>query len=63
VALSIAVPIVANWVRAYLIILMGYLSSMRLAVGVDHLIYGWIFYAAVMLLLLWVGLPLSRARS
>jgi exosortase A len=63
VALSIAVPIVANWVRAYLIILIGYLSSMRLAVGVDHLIYGWIFYAAVMLLLLWVGSKFSDEKT
>jgi exosortase A len=55
VALSIAVPILANWIRAYLIISIGYFSSMRLAVGVDHLIYGWIFYAVVMVLLLWVG--------
>jgi exosortase A len=55
VGLSIVVPIVANWVRAYLIVFVGYKSDMRLAVGVDHLIYGWVFYAAVMVLLLWVG--------
>jgi exosortase A len=55
IALSIVVPIVANWVRAYLIIFIGYTSDMKLAVGVDHLIYGWIFYAVVMCLLLWVG--------
>jgi exosortase A len=55
IALSFAVPIVANWVRAYLIIYLGYASDMRLAVGIDHLIYGWIFYAVVMCLLLWVG--------
>jgi EpsI family protein len=28
---------------------------MRYAVGVDHLIYGWIFFGVVMLLLFWVG--------
>jgi EpsI family protein len=56
------VPIIANWIRAYLIIMMGYLSSMRIAVGVDHLIYGWIFYAAVMLLLLWVGAKFSDEK-
>jgi EpsI family protein len=55
IALSVAVPIVANWVRAYLIVLIGHASDMKLAVGVDHLIYGWIFYAIVMCLLLWVG--------
>jgi exosortase A len=55
VALSVVVPIVANWVRAFLIIWLGYVSNMKLAVGIDHLIYGWIFYAVVMFLLLWVG--------
>ncbi len=55
IALSIVVPIVANWVRAYLIVFIGYSSDMRFAVGVDHLIYGWIFYAFVMGILLWVG--------
>ena len=52
---SILVPIVANWVRAYLIVMIGHLSGMKYAVGVDHLIYGWIFFGLVMLLLFWVG--------
>ena len=48
VALSVAVPIVANWVRAYLTVLLGHLTENRLAVGVDHLIYGWVFFGIVM---------------
>lgn len=52
---SIAVPIVANWLRAYMIVMIGHLSGMKLAVGVDHLLYGWIFFGLVMLLLFWVG--------
>jgi EpsI family protein len=52
---SIAVPIVANWLRAYLIVLLGHLTNNRLAAGVDHIIYGWIFFGVVMLLLFWVG--------
>ena len=55
VGLSIVVPIVANWVRAYMIVMIGHLSSNRLAVGVDHLIYGWLFFGLVMLLLFWIG--------
>lgn len=55
VALSIIVPVIANGVRAYLIVLMGHLSSMQLATGVDHLIYGWLFFGFVMLLLFWLG--------
>lgn len=54
-ALSIAVPIAANFLRAYMIVMIGHLSSMRLAVGVDHFIYGWMFFGLVIGLLFWVG--------
>lgn len=54
-AASIIVPVVANWFRAYMIVMIGHLSNNRLAVGVDHIIYGWVFFGAVMLLLFWVG--------
>lgn len=54
-AISIAVPIVANWVRAYLIVLLGHLSNNTIAVGVDHLIYGWVFFGVVLFLLFWAG--------
>jgi exosortase A len=53
--LSTAVPVVANFVRAYLIVMIGHLSSMKLAVGVDHLIYGWLFFGLVIGLLFWLG--------
>lgn len=54
-AFSIGVPIVANWVRAYLIVMLGHLSNNKIAVGVDHLIYGWLFFGVVLLLLFWIG--------
>ena len=52
---AILVPILANGVRAYMIVMIGHLSNMKYAVGVDHLIYGWIFFGLVMLILFWVG--------
>jgi exosortase A len=55
VAVSIVVPIVANWMRAYLIVMLGYLSDNKLATGVDHLIYGWLFFGFVMLVMFWIG--------
>lgn len=55
VALAIVVPIIANWVRAYGIVMLGHLSDMRVAAGADHLIYGWLFFGAVMALLFWIG--------
>lgn len=53
--IALLVPIVANWLRAYMIVMIGHLSGMRLAVGVDHVIYGWIFFGLVMLALFWLG--------
>jgi exosortase A len=55
VLLSIVVPIIANAVRVFGIIVIGYLSDMEYAVGADHLIYGWFFFAFVLILLLVIG--------
>ncbi|MCD6671499.1 MAG: exosortase A [Burkholderiaceae bacterium] len=55
VALALVVPIVANWIRAYGIVLLGHVSNMKLAAGADHLIYGWVFFGVVMALLFWIG--------
>lgn len=52
---SIFVPILANGLRAYIIVMLGHLSDMKLAVGVDHLIYGWLFFGVVMLGMYWIG--------
>ena len=60
IALAAAVPIVANGLRAYIIVMIGHLSDMKLAVGVDHLIYGWVFFGVVMFLLFLIG---SRWRE
>jgi len=55
ILVSILVPIVANWLRAYIIVMLGHLSNNTIAVGVDHLIYGWLFFGVVILLMFWVG--------
>jgi exosortase A len=55
IAVSLVVPIVANWLRAYLIVLLGHLSGNKLAAGVDHLIYGWVFFGVVILLMFMIG--------
>lgn len=55
VGVSIIVPIIANWFRAYLTVLLGHVSNNKLAVGVDHLIYGWAFFGIVILAMFWVG--------
>jgi exosortase A len=54
-AISIAVPVVANWLRAYMIVMLGHLSGNTIAVGVDHLIYGWLFFGIVISVMFVIG--------
>ena len=60
IIVAILVPIIANGLRAYMVVMIGHLSDMELAVGVDHLIYGWVFFGLVMLILFSIG---SRWRD
>ncbi|MBB5369818.1 exosortase A [Janthinobacterium sp. K2Li3] len=67
-AAALVVPIIANGVRAYLIVMLGHLSNMRLAVGIDHLVYGWLFFGLVALVLFWCATrwrerPLAAATA
>jgi exosortase A len=55
IGLAIVVPIIANGLRAYMIVMIGHLSGMELATGVDHLIYGWLFFGLVMFIMFWIG--------
>lgn len=55
IGIAVIVPIIANGLRAFMIVMIGHLSGMRLAVGVDHLIYGWLFFGLVMFLMFWIG--------
>jgi exosortase A len=52
---SFVVPVIANWIRALMIVLIAHYSDMKIATGVDHIIYGWVFFGVIMLLLFWVG--------
>jgi len=52
---AMIVPVFANGGRAYMIVMIAHLSGMRLALGIDHYIYGWVFFGLVMLLLFWIG--------
>ncbi len=49
------VPIVANGLRAFMIVMIGHFSDMQLATGVDHLIYGWVFFGLVIGIMFYVG--------
>jgi EpsI family protein len=59
--ISILVPIVANWVRAYGIVMLGHHSGNTIAVGVDHLIYGWVFFGVVIGIMFFIGAKFADA--
>ncbi len=45
---AVIVPVLANGLRAFGTIYVGYLSDGRMAGDFDHIIYGWVFFAVVM---------------
>jgi exosortase A len=62
VLLAIVVAVLGNWLRAYLIVMLGHLSDNELAAGVDHLVYGWLFFGVVIAVLFAIGLRWARAE-
>jgi len=62
-AVSLLVPVLANWARAVLIVMLGHLSDNRLAAGVDHIIYGWVFFGVVVMLMFFIGARWSEAPA
>jgi exosortase A len=52
---SVAIPILANALRVYGIVLTAHLTDMEYAAGADHIIYGGVFYAIVLFLLIIIG--------
>lgn len=55
VGLSALIAVLANWLRAYGIVMLGHLSNNEIATGTDHLIYGGLFFAFVMALIVLLG--------
>jgi len=55
--LALVVPIIANGIRALGIVVLGHYLGSAEAAAADHVIYGWGFFSAVILLLILAGLP------
>lgn len=55
----VIVPIIGNGLRALGIVLLAHFSDNRVAVGADHLVYGWGFSVAILAALMWVGAKFS----
>jgi exosortase A len=54
------VPIIANGFRALGIVVLGHILGSAEAAAADHLVYGWGFFSAVLLLLIAAGLPFRQ---
>ena len=51
-AAAVAVPVLANGVRAWGTIYIAQSQGIEFAAGFDHIVYGWVFFALVMAVLL-----------
>lgn len=56
VALAVAAALLANWVRAYAMVILGHVSASRIAPGADHNLWGWLIFGVAMLGLFAVGM-------
>lgn len=53
--IAMVVPVIANGFRAFGIIYIAHLTDSEYAVGVDHIVYGWVFFSIVMVAVLLIG--------
>lgn len=54
-AMALVVPILANGLRAFGTIYAAWWTSVEAATGMDHIVYGWVFFALVMAAVLAIG--------
>jgi EpsI family protein len=60
IALSVAVPIIANGLRALGIIVLAHVEGSAAAVEADHVLYGWFFFTLVIMILVAIGMRFSQ---
>lgn len=54
---ALGLSVLANGVRAFATILVAHLTTVDAAVGFDHVVYGWVFFAIVMLVVMAAAWP------
>ncbi|MDU0356381.1 exosortase A [Paraglaciecola aquimarina] len=57
------IPIIANGLRAFMIVFIGHVSDMQAAVGFDHIVYGWVFFCIVIILVVLLGNRISDVEG
>ena len=60
---AVVIALLANAVRAFLIIAIATLTKNQWAIGPDHILIGWMFYAIVLFALISVGSKYTDATS
>jgi len=54
---ALLLSILANGVRAFATILVAHLTTIDAAVGFDHVVYGWVFFAIIMIVVMATAWP------
>ncbi|MEC3910793.1 exosortase A [Sphingobium sp. CR2-8] len=54
---ALSLSVLANGVRAFATILVAHLTTVDAAVGFDHVVYGWVFFAIVMTVVMAAAWP------
>jgi len=54
-AMALIVPVIANGLRAFGTIFAAHLTSVEAATGMDHIVYGWVFFGLVMAAVIAIG--------
>jgi exosortase/archaeosortase family protein len=49
------VPVIGNGIRALLTVMVANFTNNQVAVGFDHIVYGWMFAVAIIFVLLFIG--------
>lgn len=59
---AVALALLANWIRIYILILIGYYSQMENSLVQDHELFGWLLFGAFMLPAIYFA-PLNKAND
>ncbi|MBO9526838.1 MAG: exosortase, partial [Sphingobium yanoikuyae] len=54
---ALTLSVLANGVRAFATILVAHLTTVDAAVGFDHVVYGWVFFAIIMIIVMATAWP------
>lgn len=61
-ASSVFLALLANWVRVFVIIYMGYETNMQTSLIGDHESFGWWVFASTLIPLFWIGRRLESSK-